>query len=92
MAFPVALAVGVLDLFKMIFAKKQKVNDAVDWLIKAGVNLEHLKAARASIDRAADNIAAGRPEELVLPAEQVVALDMALDALSKAGDVVGKIF
>jgi hypothetical protein len=90
MPIPAAVVVGVLDLVRMLCGKKRRVNDALAFLVEAGLNVESFKAARRSIDESADRIAAGKPEELVLPADQVVALDCLLDRLSQALHAAGR--
>lgn len=93
MPFPVALALGIVDLLKMLFQKKAKVNEALDFLTQAGLNLEAFKRARKKLDDSADRIAKEpdplKREALVLEADEVQALDFALDNLSRALQATG---
>jgi hypothetical protein len=93
MAFPVALAVGVIDLLKMLFAKKKAVNEALTFLQEAGLNLDSFKRCRAkldaSVDKNADEPDPTKRECVVLEPDEAAALDFALDHLSKALQATG---
>ncbi len=58
MAFPVALVTGLVELATMLFKKKGKVNNALQFLLDAGLNLEAFKRARKKIDDSVDKNAA----------------------------------
>lgn len=89
------LILGVIELVKAIWPKKSKINRAVDALVAAGLKIEAFKSARRKIDDWADAYRA-KPADaaaLVLEADEVLALDLAMDgianALGKAGDAIG---